>query len=89
MTSMAMVAGMVPMALALGAGAEESAPLGQAVIGGLLFATISTLAILPSVFSIVQERARVRSASLDPDDPGSAYAEPPSSESDNSHPEKP
>ena len=89
MTSMAMVAGMVPMALALGAGAEESAPLGQAVIGGLLFATISTLAILPSVFSIVQERARVRSASLDPDDPGSAYSEPPSSESDNSNPEQP
>lgn len=78
MTSMAMIAGMAPLALALGTGSEESAPLGQAVIGGLLFATISTLAILPSVFSVVQERARVRSVSLDPDDPQGAYLEPPS-----------
>jgi multidrug efflux pump subunit AcrB len=75
MTSLAMTAGMLPMALALGAGAEETAPLGCAVIGGLIAATIATLVILPSVFSVVQERAGVRSPSLDPDDPGSAYAD--------------
>jgi multidrug efflux pump subunit AcrB len=75
MTSMAMVVGMIPMALALGSGAEEVAPLGRAVIGGLLASTVSTLAILPYVFSIVQEHASTRSPSLDPDDPASAYAE--------------
>ena len=75
MTSMAMIAGMIPMALALGSGAEETAPLGRAVIGGLLFATIATLGILPSVFTAVQGGASTASASLDPDDPASRYAE--------------
>lgn len=74
MTSMAMIAGMVPMALALGEGAEQTAPLGRAVIGGLLAATVATLAILPSVFSIVQERASRRSVSLDPDDPENSHS---------------
>jgi len=75
MTSLAMVAGMFPMALALGAGAEEAAPLGRAVVGGLLAATLATLVILPSVFSVVQDRASTQSPSLDPDDPRSVYAE--------------
>jgi multidrug efflux pump subunit AcrB len=75
MTSMAMIAGMVPMALAFGSGAEETAPLGRAVIGGLLFATLATLGILPSVFTAVQGGASTASASLDPDDPASRYAE--------------
>jgi len=75
MTSMAMIAGMIPMALAFGSGAEETAPLGRAVIGGLLFATIATLGILPSVFAAVQGGASMASASLDPDDPASRYAE--------------
>jgi multidrug efflux pump subunit AcrB len=74
MTSMAMIAGMVPMALALGEGSQQTAPLGRAVIGGLLFATAATLLILPLVFSLVQQRAGVRSPSLDPDDPASAFA---------------
>jgi multidrug efflux pump subunit AcrB len=68
MTSLAMIAGMLPMALGLGAGAEDAAPLGRAVIGGLAAATVATLVILPSVFAIVQSGARTRSASLDPDD---------------------
>ncbi|MGJ3648940.1 efflux RND transporter permease subunit [Sphingomonas sp. GlSt437] len=68
MTSFAMIAGMVPMALAIGGGAE-TAPLGRAVIGGLLAATAATLVILPLVFGIVQRKASLRSASLDPDDP--------------------
>ncbi len=74
MTSMAMIAGMVPMALAIGEGSQQTAPLGRAVIGGLLFATAATLLILPLVFSLVQQRAGVASPSLDPDDPASAFA---------------
>jgi multidrug efflux pump subunit AcrB len=74
MTSMAMIVGMIPMAVALGAGAEQTAPLGRAVIGGLLAATIASLLILPSIFSLVQERAGTLSPSLDPEDPESRYA---------------
>ena len=73
MTSAAMIAGMVPMALALGEGAEATAPLGRAVIGGLAAATVATLIVLPSVYSLVQQSARVGSPSLDPDDPASAH----------------
>ncbi len=73
MTSLAMIAGMLPLALAWGEGSQQSAPLGRAVIGGLVAATLATLFILPAVFSIVQRRASTRSASLDPDDPDSAY----------------
>jgi multidrug efflux pump subunit AcrB len=71
MTSMAMIAGMIPMALGLGEGSEQTVPLGRAVIGGLSFATATTLLILPLVFSVVQQRASVDSPSLDPDDPQS------------------
>src|SRR5215469_13308291 len=74
MTSMAMVVGMIPMAVAFGTGAEQTAPLGRAVIGGLLAATIASLLILPSIFSLIQERAGIRSPSLDPEDPASRYA---------------
>jgi multidrug efflux pump subunit AcrB len=56
MTSSAMIAGMVPLALALGQGAEQTAPLGRAVIGGLLAATASTLFVLPSVFAVATRR---------------------------------
>ena len=74
MTSMAMVAGMIPIASGLGEGGQQTAPLGRAVIGGLLFATAATLLIVPLVFSIVQQRAATVSRSLDPDDPQSAFA---------------
>jgi multidrug efflux pump subunit AcrB len=73
MTSCAMIAGMVPMALGLGEGGEQVAPLGRAVIGGLVAATITTLLVLPSVFAVVQGWAGTRSPSLDPDDAGSPY----------------
>jgi multidrug efflux pump subunit AcrB len=73
MTSAAMIAGMIPMALAFGEGAEATAPLGRAVIGGLAAATIATLIVLPSVYSLVQQSASATSPSLDPDDPGSPY----------------
>src|SRR6266498_3636751 len=69
MTSLAMIAGMMPMALGLGEGGQQTAPLGRAVVGGLAVATLATLLVLPSVFAITQGRAHRRSASLDPDDP--------------------
>ncbi len=68
MTSFAMMAGMLPMALGLGEGGEQTAPLGRAVIGGLAAATLATLFILPSVFAVVMAGKHTRSASLDPDD---------------------
>jgi multidrug efflux pump subunit AcrB len=77
MTSFAMMAGMLPMALAFGESGEQSAPLGREVIGGLAAATIATLAVLPSVFAMVQRRATTASASLDPDDPQSRHFEAP------------
>jgi multidrug efflux pump subunit AcrB len=64
MTALAMVIGMTPMALALGEGAEQNAPLGRAVIGGLIFATCASLLFVPSVFALVHgRRASPRSAS--------------------------
>jgi multidrug efflux pump subunit AcrB len=56
MTAMAMIIGMIPMALGLGEGAEQNAPLGRAVIGGLLFATVSTLLFVPVVFAGIHRR---------------------------------
>jgi len=73
MTSAAMIAGMIPMALAFGEGADATAPLGRAVIGGLAAATVATLFVLPSVYSLVQPSASGNSVSLDPDDPESVY----------------
>lgn len=73
MTSCAMIAGMLPMAFGLGDGGEQIAPLGRAVIGGLLGATLATLLVLPAIFAIVQRRAPTASNSLDPDDPASVY----------------
>jgi multidrug efflux pump subunit AcrB len=71
MTSFAMFAGMLPMALGLGDGGEQSAPLGRAVIGGLIAATLATLFILPAVFAILRQRSSRESRSLDPTDPDS------------------
>jgi multidrug efflux pump subunit AcrB len=76
MTSCAMIAGMLPMALALGEAGQQNAPLGRAVIGGLAAATLATLFILPSVFALLQQRAAERSSSLDPDDPASGHYAP-------------
>jgi hypothetical protein len=70
-----MLAGMVPMALGLGEGGEQSAPLGRAVIGGLLGATCATLIILPAILATLQSRHARISESLDPDDPHSRYFE--------------
>ena len=69
MTTVAMVAGMLPMALGLGDGGEQNAPLGRAVIGGLVGSTFAALLILPAMYAMVWGRAPYRSASLDPSDP--------------------
>jgi predicted RND superfamily exporter protein len=76
MTSFAMIAGMIPMALGQSEGGEQSAPLGRAVIGGLAAATLATLVVLPTVFAIVQHSAGRRSASVDPADPESSRYDP-------------
>jgi multidrug efflux pump subunit AcrB len=55
MTAMAMLAGMVPMALGLGEGGEQNAPLGRAVIGGLMLATVATLFVVPVVYSLLRK----------------------------------
>jgi multidrug efflux pump subunit AcrB len=73
MTACAMIAGMVPMALSIGEGGQQVAPLGRAVIGGLVAATLATLIILPSVFAVVQGKSSTASVSLDPDDSQSRH----------------
>ena len=69
MTSVVMIAGMTPLAL----GSQQTAPLGIAVIGGLVASTLAALVVIPSVFAIVQRNASTSSASIDPEDPGSPY----------------
>ncbi len=66
MTALAMIIGMAPMALGLGEGGEQNAPLGRAVIGGLIFATVATLIFVPVIFSIFHERAQARAAQASP-----------------------
>jgi multidrug efflux pump subunit AcrB len=72
MTAAAMTFGMIPMAV----GSGQAAPLGRAVIGGLIVSTFATLTILPSIYSIFQSRASIASASLNPNDQTSRYYEP-------------
>ncbi|VAY88202.1 hypothetical protein CARN8_2860004 [mine drainage metagenome] len=64
MTALAMVIGMLPMALGLGEGGEQNAPLGRAVIGGLLFATVATLFLVPVLFSLIRSRRSVSSRTM-------------------------
>jgi predicted RND superfamily exporter protein len=73
MTSCAMIAGMVPMAVGWSEAGEQTAPLARAVIGGLAAATVATLIVLPTVFALVQGKTTRESASLDPDDPASPH----------------
>jgi multidrug efflux pump subunit AcrB len=62
MTALAMIIGMTPMALGLGEGGEQNAPLGRAVIGGLIFATTATLMFVPVVFSMVHKKQGAKAA---------------------------
>jgi multidrug efflux pump subunit AcrB len=74
MTSFAMIAGMLPLALGFGEGGDQTAPLGRAVVGGLALATFATLFVLPPAFAILASR-NVRSSSLDPEDSASSHHE--------------
>lgn len=76
MTAMAMIAGMIPMALGLGEGGDQTAPLGRAVLGGLLFATPATLLLLPATFTLLMAGASRQSVSLSPTDPNSRHFSP-------------
>jgi multidrug efflux pump subunit AcrB len=73
MTSVAMVFGMLPMASGWGEGGDQAAPLGRAVVGGLIASTFAALFILPLVFSWVQGKASTASVSLDPEDKESSH----------------
>jgi multidrug efflux pump subunit AcrB len=73
MTAAAMIFGMLPMAIGFGEGGSQSAPLGRAVIGGLIVSTFATLTILPSIYAILQGKASLTSPSLNPMDPASRY----------------
>jgi Cu/Ag efflux pump CusA len=72
MTSSVMIAGMLPLAF----GSAQTAPLGIAVIGGLVAATVTTLLVIPGVFTILESRSRTSSPSIDPDDPSSPHHDP-------------
>jgi CzcA family heavy metal efflux pump len=74
MTALAMIIGMFPMALGLGEGGEQNAPLGRAVIGGLMFSTVATLMFVPVVFSMVHKKRRPVSAEVLPLDERHAQA---------------
>jgi multidrug efflux pump subunit AcrB len=76
MTACAMTVGMVPMSLALEAGSQMQAPLGRAVIGGLVCSTLSTLLIVPAIFTLVIGGSTARSLSVHPDDPESKHYDP-------------
>jgi predicted RND superfamily exporter protein len=76
MTACAMTVGMVPMALALERGSQMQAPLGRAVIGGLVMSTFATLLIVPSIFGVLIGGKVARSPSLYPDDPDSPWYDP-------------
>src|SRR3954453_4833168 len=76
MTACAMTVGMVPMALALERGSQMQAPLGRAVIGGLVMSTFATLLVVPSIFALVIGRRVPPSPSISPDDPGSKPFDP-------------
>jgi multidrug efflux pump subunit AcrB len=75
MTAAAMICGMIPMAIGATEGGSQAAPLGRAVIGGLILATFTTLTVLPSMYAILQSKASTMSPSLNPLDPGSRYYE--------------
>jgi multidrug efflux pump subunit AcrB len=75
MTTLAMMAGMLPMAIGFGEGGSQTAPLGIAVIGGLFFSSFATLLILPMIYNAFAGKKKFISPSLDPEDRSSKYYE--------------
>ncbi|MBS0182143.1 MAG: efflux RND transporter permease subunit [Nitrospira sp.] len=86
MTSLAMVVGMIPMALGLGEGGEQTAPLGRAVIGGLVAATLSSLLVVPAVFALVHGERKAIDPSLLPEATLSTESEPMGHSAQQDHP---
>ena len=80
-----MIAGMIPMAIGLGEGGEQTAPLGRAVIGGLSGATCATLLVLPAIFTLLAWKSGRASVSLDPDDPNSRHFDSSNHRTDGGH----
>jgi multidrug efflux pump subunit AcrB len=76
MTACAMTVGMIPMAMALEEGSQMQAPLGRAVIGGLIMSTLGTLLVVPSIFALVLGKSRAHSLSVHPDDAASPHYDP-------------
>lgn len=89
MTSCAMIAGMIPMSLALEEGSEQNAPLGRAVVGGMAMSTFAALLVIPAVFTLVMASASKVSPSLDPDDPESPHYDPEDATNRDGHPSAP
>ena len=75
MTAIAMIVGMIPMALGLSDSGQQTAPLARAVIGGLMGSTVTTLLIMPVIYALWHHDKPTYTASLDPIDPHSAYYE--------------
>jgi multidrug efflux pump subunit AcrB len=73
MTAAAMILGMIPLAIGFGEGGQQAAPLGRAVIGGLIVATFATLTVLPLIYAVLEQNSSTRSPSLNPMDPTSRY----------------
>lgn len=73
MTATAMICGMIPMAIGFGDAGAQTAPLGRAVVGGLIFSTLTTLTVLPAIYAALQGKASNKSNSLNPEDPSSRY----------------
>ena len=76
MTALAMIIGMLPMSLGLGEGGEQNAPLGRAVIGGLIVATFATLFLVPLVYSVLRRRPPKRDFLADAEPHGAASPAP-------------
>jgi len=80
MTTLAMIAGMIPMALGWGEGGEQTAPLGRAVIGGLLASLLATLVMLPAMYALGTRKGAWRSPSLAPEGPADGTPREPAPE---------
>jgi multidrug efflux pump subunit AcrB len=75
MTALTIIAGMIPMALGLSEGGQQSAPLGRAVIGGVAASLLTTLLVMGTIYVLITPKAAASRPSLDPDDPASTYFE--------------
>jgi len=75
MTGFAMMAGMIPMAVGLSESGQQTAPLGRAVIGGVLASLLTTLLVMRTIYVLITPGGKARQPSLDPDDPASSYFE--------------